>query len=51
MGVEDYEQLTMYAKAKGDGAAKILAKSVLDNPEDTARADEVRKKILLELSR
>lgn len=51
MGIEDYELLTMYAKAKGDGAAKALAKSVLDNPQDTSKADEVRRKILLELSR
>jgi hypothetical protein len=51
MGIEDYEFLTMYAKVKGDAAAKALAKSVLDNPQDTARADEVRKKILLELSK
>ncbi len=51
MGIEDYELLTMYSKAKGDVAAKRLAKSVLDNPLDTTRADEVRKKILLELSK
>jgi len=41
----------MYSKAKGDAAAKMLAKSVLDNPLDTTKADEVRKKILLELSK
>jgi len=51
MGIEDYELLTMYSKAKGDAAAKRLAKSVLDNPLDTTKADEVRKKILLELSK
>jgi len=51
MGIEDYELLTMYSKAKGDAAAKMLAKSVLDNPLDTTKADEVRKKILLELSK
>lgn len=49
MGIEDYELLTMYAKAKGNGVAKVLAKSVLDNPQDTSKADEIRKKILLEL--
>jgi len=43
--------LTIYAKANGDAAAKAPAKSVLDNPKDTARADEVRRNILLELSR
>ncbi|TLD41213.1 MAG: hypothetical protein JETT_2501 [Candidatus Jettenia ecosi] len=51
MGIEDYELLTMYAKAKGDGAAKALAKYVLDNTNDLSRADEVRRKILVELSR
>lgn len=51
MGIEDYELLTMYAKVKGDGAAKALSKSVLDNPQDTTKADAVRRKILLELSR
>lgn len=50
-GIEDYELLTMYAKAKGEGAAKTLAKSVLDNSQDTARADTVRRQILLELNR
>lgn len=50
MGIEDYELVTMYAKAKGEGAAKTLAKSVLDNHQDTAKADEVRRKILVELS-
>lgn len=49
MGIEDYELLTMYAKAKGDAAAKALAKAVMDNPEDTTKADEVRRKILIEL--
>ena len=51
MGIEDYELLTMYAKAKGEGVAKAPAKSVLDNPQDTSKADEARRKILLELSR
>jgi len=51
MGIEDYELLTMYAKAKGDGAAKALAKSVMDNLQDTTRADEVRRKILMELDK
>lgn len=51
MGIEDYELLTMYAKVKGDGAAKALARCVLDNQQDTSKADEVRRKILLELSR
>ncbi len=46
MGIEDYELLTMYAKAKGDAAAKALAKDVLDHPEDTTKADQVRRMIL-----
>ncbi len=50
MGIEDYELLAMYSKAKGEGVAKALAKSVLDNPQDTTKADEVRRRILLELS-
>jgi hypothetical protein len=50
MGIEDYELLTMYAKMKGEGAAKALAKLVLDHPVDTSKADEVRRKILIELS-
>jgi hypothetical protein len=50
MGVEDYELLCMYAKSKGETAAKTLAKSILDNPNDTNKADEVRHKILFELS-
>jgi hypothetical protein len=50
MGIEDHELLTMYAKAKGDKAAKKLAMMVLDHPEDTAKADDVRRKILTELS-
>jgi hypothetical protein len=50
MGIEDYELLTMYAKMKGEGAAKAFAKRVLDHPEDTSRADETRRKILIELS-
>ena len=51
MGIEDYELLTMYAKAKGEGVAKALAKSVLDNPQDTTKADAVRRKILMELEK
>jgi len=51
MGIEDYELLRMYAQAKGDATAKASAKSVLENPEDTTKADEVRRKILLELSK
>ena len=50
MGVEDYELLIMYARAKGNEAAKALAKSVLEHPEDMTRADEVRRKILRKLS-
>lgn len=50
MGIEDYELLTMYAKIKSEGVAKALAEVVCDYPEDTSRADEVRRKILLELS-
>lgn len=50
MGIEDYELLTMYAKVKGDVAAKALAASVFNHPEDTTKADEVRRKILTELS-
>lgn len=51
MGIEDYELLTMYAKVRGESAAKALAKTVLDHPEDTAKADEVRRNILIELSK
>lgn len=49
IGIEDYELLTMYAKAKGDVAAKDLAKHVLDHPEDATRADAVRRMILMQL--
>lgn len=49
MGIEDYELLTMYAKAKGDAAAKALANDVLDHPEDTTKADSARRKILMQL--
>ncbi len=51
MGIEDYELLTMYAKDNGETAAKALAKSVLDASLDSTKADEVRQKILLGLSR
>jgi hypothetical protein len=50
MGIEDYELLTMYAKSKGERVAKDLAASVLNHPENTSKADEVRRKILTELS-
>lgn len=50
MGVEEYELLTMYAKAKGERAAKALAQEVLDNPDDVSKADDVRTRILRELS-
>jgi hypothetical protein len=50
MGVEDYELLGMYARAKGLTAAQGLAKTVLDNPGGTGKADEVRRRILRELS-
>lgn len=49
MGVEDYELLTLYAKAKGETAAKALAKTVLDNHQDVSRADAVRSRIMSEL--
>jgi hypothetical protein len=49
MGIEDYELLTMYAKKKGDAAAKALAREVMDSPADTTRADRVRRQILKEL--
>lgn len=49
MGIEDYELLTMYAHKKGEAAAKALAKDVMDNSEDTSRADKVRRKILNEI--
>lgn len=51
MGLEDYELLTMYARKRGESAAKALAKGVLDKPDDTTRADLVRRQILDELSR
>lgn len=50
MGIEDYELLTMYAKAKGEAAAKDLAKRVLERTDDVTQADAVRRKILGELS-
>jgi hypothetical protein len=50
MGVEDNELLGMYTRAKGLTAAQGLAKTVLDNPGDTGKADEVRRRILRELS-
>jgi hypothetical protein len=51
MGIEDYELLTMYAESRGVDAARLLARSVLEAPEDTGRADEVRRRIILELAR
>lgn len=51
MGIEDFEILSLYAKAKGDVAAKALAKSVFDDPQDTSKADVARRRMLLELSR
>jgi len=33
-----------------DEATKALAKEVLDTPENTSKADEIRRKILVELS-
>lgn len=50
MGIEDYELLLMYGKKMGEGAAKKLAEYVLEKPTDTSRADEVRRKILIELA-
>lgn len=50
MGVEDYELLRMYARAKGDKAAKYLAEMVVNNPLDLGKADDVRRRILRELS-
>lgn len=49
MGLEDYELLTIYAGKKGDAAAKTLVRSVLENPSDTERADQVRRRMLAEL--
>lgn len=51
MGIEDYELLVMYSKVKGEKAAKELAASVFNHPEDTARADAARRKMLTELER
>jgi hypothetical protein len=50
MGIEDYELLTMYARLKGASVAKELAASVFNFPDDTTKADEARRKILMELS-
>ncbi|PPD26804.1 MAG: hypothetical protein CTY22_03915 [Methylomonas sp.] len=49
LGIEDYEILNRYAQVKGEAAAKALAKSVVDAPNDIARADQVRQTILEEL--
>jgi hypothetical protein len=51
MGIEDYELLTMYAKKKGDAAARALAREVMDNPSDSSRADRIRRQMLSELER
>jgi hypothetical protein len=51
MGVEDYELLTAYARKMGRPAASALASQVLSNPEDTTLADQVRQRMLAELSR
>lgn len=50
IGIEDYELLTMYAGIKGIQAAKTLAKMVYEHPEDTSKADEIRRRILVELA-
>ena len=50
MGIEDYELLSMYARAKGERAAKELAASVYDHQDDTSLADKARRSILIELS-
>jgi hypothetical protein len=50
VGIEDYELLTMYAKTKGEAVARDLAASVLNHPEDISKANEARRKILIELS-
>ena len=50
MGVEDYELLSMYAKVKGNKVAKKLAELVVNKPEKVGMADEVRHKIMRELS-
>jgi hypothetical protein len=50
LGIEDFELLTMYEKAKGDKASKGFSDMVLNHPEDTSKADEVKHKILIDLS-
>ncbi len=50
LGIEDYELLVMYAKMKGDNAAKALARAVLIHPEDTSKADEMKRRLIGELS-
>jgi hypothetical protein len=50
VGVEDYELLTMYAKAKGIEAAKMLAKEVVEANSDVSKADKARQEILRQLS-
>lgn len=49
MGVEDYELLRAYKSIKGDTAVKALVKTVLDNPQDVGKADEIRRTIIREL--
>jgi hypothetical protein len=50
MGVEDYELLSKYAKVKGDKVARNLAELVANNPKKISMADEMRHKIMHELS-
>ena len=50
LGIEDYELLKMYAKVKGEKAAKEQVELVLDHSDDPSLAREVRNRILIELS-
>lgn len=50
MGIEDYELLTMYGRTMGSEAAKSLARIVVEHPDDPSKSDEVRRRILTELS-
>jgi hypothetical protein len=49
MGLEDYELLCIYATIKGDGAAKELARTVLVDPGNIGKADEVRQRMMSEM--
>lgn len=51
MGLEDYELLSMYARAKGEAAAQGLARRVIAEPADTVQADLARRQMLQELTR